>query len=90
MSNIYISKAQFSTFNKFNLWDFSLKIWRNNGNSQVNPQIIYLNLLITIKNFFLSKRILLHKCPLQKICVYSNNINYIDELISEVLNNHRK
>jgi hypothetical protein len=87
MSNIYISKAVFSTFNKFNLWEFSLKLWRNNGNPQVNPQTVYLNLLITIKNFLLSKRIILQKCPLQKLCVYTNNINYINYLIQEVLNN---
>lgn len=86
MSNIYISKAEFSTFNKFNLWEFSLKIWRNNGNPQVRPETVYLNLLITIKNFLLSKRIILQRCSLQKLCVYNNNINYINCLIHEVLN----
>ena len=90
MSNIYISKADFSTFNKYNLWEFSLKIWRNNENPQVNPKTVYLNLLITIKNFLLSKRIVLQMCPLQKLCLYNNNINYINLLINEVLHSYNK
>ena len=90
MSIIYISKSQFSTFNKVNLWELALKLWRNNGNPQVKPETVYLNLLINIKNFLLSKKIVLQTCPLQKLCLYNNNIMYINQLICEGLNGPRR
>jgi len=85
MSIIYISKRDFAMFNKCKLWELSLKLWRENANYEVKPETVYLNLLINIKNFLLSKKIMLHSCPLEKLCVYNNNINYINSLMCEIL-----